>query len=189
MEPWFSEHLSSATLWESSSKIIIQFKQEDTLSINSWFPDVLTLQQSKYDLKTFWKTLIWLSKVGQEEERNNPSSQMKQRHLRLKRLVAIFLEIQQKAQSRLCCQQPRVFLFFLLCCHFDQSRLLCDFQLWIPTNNSTVFVTQCWCWSKLVAPHGFAFFLSSNNMTHLHMPPQAQVSPSFRHLTLLVPYF
>lgn len=112
MEPWFSEHLSSATLRESSSKIIIQFKQEDTLSINSWFPDVLTLQQSKYDLKTFWKTLIWLSKVGQEEERNNPSSQMKQRHLRLKRLVAIFLEIQQKAQSRLCCKQPGVFLFF-----------------------------------------------------------------------------
>lgn len=37
--------------------------------------------------------------------------------------------------------------------------------------------------------HSFTFSLSSNDMTHLHMSPQAQMSPGHQHLTLLAPYF
>lgn len=54
------EHFSCENLQESTY----------TLSINSLFPDVLW--QSKYDLKTWEKALIWLSKVGQGKERNHP---------------------------------------------------------------------------------------------------------------------
>lgn len=68
----YNEHLN-ATCQESSSKIIIQLKKWDTLSINNWFPDVLW--QSKYDLKTFF-VMRWFGsqKWGRKKKETIPQS-------------------------------------------------------------------------------------------------------------------